>query len=76
MSSTTALDFVSRDCRNETHNSCHGRWEGMGFEVICVCNCGHKLKANSPIFRKGSHYSVTGCPRDQSFANQVVRSRT
>ncbi len=59
---TTTLDFISRDCRNGKHNSCHARWEGMGFEIICVCNCGHKLKANSPIFAEESQYSVTGCP--------------
>ena len=49
------------------HNSCHGRWEGMGFEIICVCNCGHKLKANSPIFAEESQYFVIGCHPGSEF---------
>jgi hypothetical protein len=39
----------------------------MGFKIICVCNCGHKLKAKSPIFAEESQYSVTGCPPQSEF---------
>ncbi|MFY9797625.1 MAG: hypothetical protein WAJ93_18210 [Candidatus Nitrosopolaris sp.] len=38
----------------------------MGFKIICVCNCGHKLKAKSPIFEE-SQYSVTGFPPQSEF---------
>jgi hypothetical protein len=57
------------------HNSCHGRWEGMAFEIICVCNCGHKLKAKSPIFAEESQYSVIGCPPRSEFCEAIQSKR-
>jgi len=41
LTSDTSIDFLSRECRNNFHNSCHGKWEGLGFEIICSCKCGH-----------------------------------
>jgi len=37
----TISDFISRDCKSELHESCYGKWEGLGFEIICSCKCGH-----------------------------------
>ena len=37
----TISDFISRDCKSELHESCYGKWEGLGFEIICRCKCGH-----------------------------------
>ena len=37
----TVSDFLSRDCKSQLHESCHGKWEGLGFEIICSCKCGH-----------------------------------
>jgi len=42
LTSDTAIDFLSRECRNNFHKSCHGKWEGLGFEIICRCKCGHE----------------------------------
>jgi hypothetical protein len=30
------------------HQNCYGRWEGLGFEIYCHCNCTHK-KNEGPI---------------------------
>jgi hypothetical protein len=38
----TVSDFLSRDCKSQLHESCHGKWEGLGFEIICSCKCGHR----------------------------------
>jgi len=35
------IDFLSRACKSQLHEICHGKWEGLGFEIICSCNCGH-----------------------------------
>ena len=37
----TVSDFLSRECKSQLHESCHGKWEGLGFEIICSCKCGH-----------------------------------
>jgi hypothetical protein len=37
----TISDFLSRECKSQLHESCHGKWEGLGFEIICSCKCGH-----------------------------------
>jgi hypothetical protein len=42
MNSTTGtLEFVSRECKNNNHNQCRRKWQGLGFEVICSCKCNH-----------------------------------
>jgi hypothetical protein len=41
MTNSTIIDFLSRDCKNQLHKSCHGEWSGLGFEIICSCKCGH-----------------------------------
>jgi hypothetical protein len=41
MTISTIIDFLSRDCKSQLHESCHGKWEGIGFEIICSCKCGH-----------------------------------
>jgi hypothetical protein len=38
------LDFLSRDCKQDKHHECIGKWYGLGFEVICKCKCGHDKK--------------------------------
>lgn len=35
------LDFISKQCKCGLHQNCYGKWEGLGFEVVCDCNCGH-----------------------------------
>ena len=35
------FDFISKQCKGELHQNCYGRWQGLGFEVICGCRCGH-----------------------------------
>ena len=50
MSSAIGLDFVSRDCKNGIHQDCYGKWMGIGFEIICVCSCGHKIKGEASTY--------------------------
>jgi hypothetical protein len=39
MTISTIIDFLSRDCKSHQHESCHSKWEGLGFEIICSCKC-------------------------------------
>jgi hypothetical protein len=39
MTISTIIDFLSRDCKSQLHESCHSKWEGLGFEIICSCKC-------------------------------------
>ncbi len=39
------LYFRSKICRDgHDHRKCAGRWEGLGFDVKCECDC-HVKKA-------------------------------
>jgi Zn ribbon nucleic-acid-binding protein len=38
------VDFLSKDCRNNNHVDCYGKWQGLGIEAICCCKCGHNKK--------------------------------
>jgi hypothetical protein len=35
------IDFISKQCKDNLHSECSGRWEGLGFEIICACKCKH-----------------------------------
>lgn len=39
--SITVIDFISKQCKDDRHCECSGRWEGLGFEIICACKCKH-----------------------------------
>lgn len=41
MNSSTVLDFLSKQCKNNKHCECAGKWNGLGIEALCYCNC-HK----------------------------------
>jgi hypothetical protein len=43
LNNTTAMviDFISKQCKDNLHSECSGRWEGLGFEFICTCRCKH-----------------------------------
>jgi hypothetical protein len=36
------LEFLNRECKNNEHYECAGKWHGLGFEIYCSCNCHHK----------------------------------
>jgi hypothetical protein len=42
------IDFLSRDCKGNLHESCHGKWCGLSFEIYCYCDC-HKNKALAEV---------------------------
>lgn len=77
MSTAIGLDFVSRDCRNGSHQYCYGKWEGMGFEIMCICNCGHKIRSDAlPIFiEKSQHSGSMVAARDQSADHSTTPQR-
>ena len=35
------IDFISKQCKENIHEECSGRWVGLGFEIICSCECKH-----------------------------------
>ena len=35
----SAIDFLSKECKYNQHEYCSHRWYGLGFKVICVCDC-------------------------------------
>jgi hypothetical protein len=37
------IDFLSRWCGTGEHSECAGAWQGLGFQVLCNCEC-HKEK--------------------------------
>ena len=41
MNKTNLVEFLSKQCKNKEHIACCGLWEGLGFEIICNCKCGH-----------------------------------
>lgn len=44
----TIVDFLSRECKNDIHSKCQGRWQGLGLEIICSCEC-HKKKEQQAL---------------------------
>jgi hypothetical protein len=41
MISTIIDSFISRECRHGLHQNCYGEWSGLGFKIVCCCECGH-----------------------------------
>lgn len=62
---TILIDFKSKSCKQEQHNGCSNKWNGLGFEVICTCDCHKKMMLdescslsntkNSPSCRNGEY---------------------
>jgi hypothetical protein len=48
----TIVDFLSRECKNDIHSKCQGRWQGLGLEIICSCEC-HKKKEQQALAEVG-----------------------
>ena len=38
------IDILSKECKANEHNTCHGKWLGFGFQVVCRCGCGHRVR--------------------------------
>jgi len=36
------VEFISRECKIGQHEKCHGKWQGLGFEINCDCEHCHK----------------------------------
>jgi hypothetical protein len=58
------LEFCSKDCKNDIHAQCHAIWNGLGFEVICNCNC-HKKNFEKNIV-------LGGCRKSSSTNNGLI----
>jgi hypothetical protein len=39
LKATGNLDFLARECKNDKHSQCDGRWYGLGYEICCSCDC-------------------------------------
>jgi hypothetical protein len=48
------IDILSKYCRDKNHSACHGKWRGLGFEVVCRCQCGHKGKGDLKEYQQSS----------------------
>jgi P4 family phage/plasmid primase-like protien len=68
------IDFLSRECRNKNHQGCAGGWSGLGIDVACNCNCGHRKNADAldKVGRPGSN--ATPCLEPSS--QEVINLRT
>jgi hypothetical protein len=44
-----SLDFVNRECKDSSHDKCHGSWQGLGYEVICSCVCHYQEGISTDI---------------------------
>jgi hypothetical protein len=53
---TTAIDFLSKQCKNNEHIACCGLWEGLGFKVLCDCKC-HRKKEQQALAEVGAPVS-------------------
>lgn len=47
MITNTAISFVSKECKDNQHQSCCGHWIGLGLEIICSCICGHNKNSKA-----------------------------
>jgi hypothetical protein len=43
MSNDNVIEFINKNCKNQEHSLCHGKWSGLGFNVVCECDC-HEIK--------------------------------
>jgi len=43
MSNQDVLEFSSKSCKTNYHNQCSGKWQGLGFQILCNCECYKKL---------------------------------
>ena len=43
MRSFTSVDFTSRECKTNKHQSCEREWNGFGIIVHCNCVCHKKI---------------------------------
>lgn len=55
----STIDFQSRYCKNEEHNNCSKKWKGLGFTVLCTCNCHIKLDEKNIVLDGPSKSSNT-----------------
>lgn len=42
--SINEISFKSKECKNKNHSSCSNQWKGLGFQIICNCDCHDKKK--------------------------------
>ena len=45
MSNDNVIEFINKNCKNQEHSLCHGKWSGFGINVVCECTC-HEKKFN------------------------------
>jgi hypothetical protein len=58
------IDFKSKECKKEKHKSCDRTWNGLGFTVICTCNCHIELDEKNIVLDGPSKSSNTHCNKD------------
>ncbi|CAN5707264.1 hypothetical protein BH23THE1_BH23THE1_17390 [soil metagenome] len=46
MTNTQVIEFSSKYCKSYSHNTCHGVWIGLGFQIKCTCSCHLKNQAH------------------------------
>jgi len=45
MSNDNVIEFINKNCKNQEHSLCHGKWSGFGINVVCECDCHKKNNA-------------------------------
>lgn len=43
MSCKQEIDFLSKHCKTNSHDDCHGKWKINDFVILCNCPCHVKM---------------------------------
>ena len=66
MSLTNFIDFVSRECKNYTHDLCIHSWQGLGIRVYCNCYCHQKKGELEKSFQRDSNSILQSSSQEES----------
>ena len=60
------IEFQSKYCKQKEHNNCSNKWKGLGFTVICTCNCHKEVYEKNIVLDGPGKSSNTHC------SNQIL----
>ena len=61
MITNDVLEFSSKHCKINYHNQCSGKWIGLGFTIICTCNCHKEINEKNIVLDGPGKSSNTQC---------------
>jgi hypothetical protein len=48
------IEFQSKYCKKKEHSKCANKWQGLGFQVCCNCECHRNLVLDKGILKNDS----------------------